>query len=205
MANDFKEKFQNMYSKLPNLIIGFHGCDKKSYENVILKKQPLKRSNNKYDWLGNGIYFWENSYERACEWASTKENPSVIGAIIDLGNCLNLTDYYSSGILKNGYNLLKKKCEKAGVPIPTNRKLHNSTTVLLRDLDCAVIEEIHLFNKENNIPMYDSVRGVFTEGDVAFPGSCFLEKTHIQLCIVNPNCIKGYFNPLKTDSKYPLP
>jgi hypothetical protein len=196
---------QYMYSKLPNLVIGFHGCEQESFDNVIMKKQSLKKSNNKYDWLGNGVYFWENSYERALEWASSKKHPAVVGAIIDLGNCLNLTDYYSSEILKRGYELLKKKCEKAGIPVPCNKRIHGSGDFLLRDLDCAVIEEIHLFNKENNIPMYDSVRGVFTEGDVAFPGSCFLEKTHIQLCVVNPNCIKGYFNPLKTDEKYPLP
>ena len=76
---------------------------------------------------------------------------------------------------------------------------------LLRDLDCAVIECVHTLNRLNNFPAYDSVRGIFTEGKASFPGSGFKEKTHVQLCIINPNCIKGYFNPIETDSEYPLP
>lgn len=58
-----------MYSGLSNLIIGFHGCDKTIYENVLYKHESLHQSQNSYDWLGNGIYFWENSFERAKQWA----------------------------------------------------------------------------------------------------------------------------------------
>lgn len=57
-----------MYSNLPNLIIGFHGCDLTTYENVLYKHERLRASHNSYDWLGNGIYFWENSLDRAGEW-----------------------------------------------------------------------------------------------------------------------------------------
>lgn len=56
-----------MYSKLPNLVLGFHGCSKTVYENVIVNGSQLNKSNNTYDWLGNGIYFWEQNYERAKE------------------------------------------------------------------------------------------------------------------------------------------
>ena len=60
-----------MYSNLPNLIIGFHGCDTNTYENVIYKHERLHASHNSYDWLGSGIYFWENSLNRAQEWAAS--------------------------------------------------------------------------------------------------------------------------------------
>lgn len=40
-----------MYSNLPNLIIGFHGCDKTTYENVLYKHEHLIASHNSYDWL----------------------------------------------------------------------------------------------------------------------------------------------------------
>ncbi len=46
-----------MYSKLPNLVIGFHGCRKETYEKVIKNEEPLLASSNVYDWLGNGLYF----------------------------------------------------------------------------------------------------------------------------------------------------
>lgn len=46
-----------MYQKLPNLVIGFHGCTKKVFDAVVLRGDQMKSSNNEYDWLGNGIYF----------------------------------------------------------------------------------------------------------------------------------------------------
>ena len=54
----------SMYSKTPAYIYGFHGCTKEVYDKVIYQNQPMKKSDNAYDWLGNGIYFWENSYQR---------------------------------------------------------------------------------------------------------------------------------------------
>lgn len=48
-------------------------------------------SERPYDWLGHGIYFWENNHERAFQWAKDKKargeikNPTVIGAILHLG------------------------------------------------------------------------------------------------------------------------
>ncbi len=45
-----------MYSNLPNLIIGFHGCDRTTYEKVLYMHERLLASHNSYDWLGNGIY-----------------------------------------------------------------------------------------------------------------------------------------------------
>ena len=196
-----------MYAKLPNLVLGFHGCDKATYDGVLRNGERLHESTNDYDWLGNGIYFWEASYERALEWAQShhKENPAVIGAVIDLGFCLNLTDYSSAKILKTGYELLKTECEIAGTNLPKNKSGKSSTDVLLRRLDCAVIERIHKYNEEENKPHYDSVRGIFTEGAPVYPDACIMEKTHIQLCIRNPNCIKGYFAPVPLDSRYSLP
>lgn len=193
------------YAKLPNLVLGFHGCNQETFEKVLYKHEPLAQSQNRYDWLGHGIYFWENSYQRAFEWAARYEHPAVIGAIIDLGYCLNLTDYYSTQILQNGYQNLVDDCRLLGLELPKNKNTKNSKDWLLRDLDCAVIEHVHSFNRQNNFPAYDSVRGIFTEGKPAFPGAGFKEKTHVQLCIINPNCIKGYFAPIKTDPDFLLP
>ena len=41
------------------------------------------------------MYFWENNLDRAKEWARNNpkiEKPTVIGAIIDLGYCLDFID-----------------------------------------------------------------------------------------------------------------
>ena len=196
-----------MYKKLPNLVLGFHGCSSEVFEKVIFKGEPLKKSSNSYDWLGNGIYFWEQNYQRAFEWAQNRygKNAAVIGAVLDLGYCLNLTDSASTEKLRLGYELLKLRCEITKVEFPKNKPSLKTKDVLLRDLDCAVIEQIHDYNRQKKKEEFDSVRGIFTEGNPVYEGSEFLEKTHVQLCICNPNCIKGYFNPISPVKGYQIP
>ena len=59
-------------------VLGYHGCDRAVGERVLANKVHLKASNNDYDWLGTGIYFWENSPRRALEWAKyAKANPKT--------------------------------------------------------------------------------------------------------------------------------
>ena len=66
-----------MYSKRTGLILGFHGCDESVRDKVISEKGILLNpSENDYDWLGNGVYFWENNCKRAMDFAIfLKENP----------------------------------------------------------------------------------------------------------------------------------
>lgn len=191
-----------MYQTLPNLVLGFHGCNKETYEKVLYRHEELNSSTNDYDWLGNGIYFWENSYERALEWAQTHksdEHPSVIGAVMDLGFCLNLSDYGCTQALSKAYEILKLETETAGTKLPQNGGKIDKP---LRRLDCAVIERLHKMNRDLNRQEYDSVRGIFMEGDAIYPDSGIREKTHIQICVRNLNCIKGYFSPKEFNSDY---
>ena len=100
---------ESLYSRRSNLIIGFHGCDKSVVEDVISGKTDLIASTNDYDWLGSGIYFWENNEERAWQWANDlakRKNsqvrvPAVIGALIDLGYCFDLTDSLVKNIIQS--------------------------------------------------------------------------------------------------------
>lgn len=196
----------SLYTSLPNLIIGFHGCDKTTYDKVLIHGESLTSSMNSYDWLGNGIYFWEQNLERAWQWAKmsavkskgTIKEPAVIGAIIDLGYCLNLLDSSCIELLKAQYELLTLSMSIAGKELPQNIKGRNY-------LDCAVIEDLHTQRQEDKATPFDSVRGVFIEGSEIYPTSGFMGKSHIQICVRNPNCIKGYFAPRKVDDKFVIP
>lgn len=65
-----------MYRTRNNLLIGFHGCDESVRNDIVAGKIPFKPSTNSYDWLGNGMYFWENNLSRAYDWAvRSMENP----------------------------------------------------------------------------------------------------------------------------------
>ena len=204
---------ETLYSRRSNLVIGFHGCDLSVAHKVVTGEEDLLASTNDYDWLGNGIYFWENNEARALQWAqelakrssSSVKTPAIIGAVIDLGYCLDLTDSQCLEELKIGYETLVTLSKEAGIPMPKNANLGTSTDLLLRKLDCAVIETMHKLNKAANKRAYDSVKGVFWEGERLYPNAGFAEKNHIQICVCNPNCIKGYFLPREINKKYPNP
>jgi hypothetical protein len=203
-----------MYSRISNLVLGFHGCDRSVALKILHSNGTLhlEKSCNDYDWLGNGIYFWENNPERALEFARdaiinrrlTKgkiKEPFVIGAVIDLGHCLNLLDSLFLKELKKTYELMKI----SGYELPINDYRDDSGYFLKRNLDCAVIETLHSVKKKKKEKSFDSVRGVFVEGKELYPSAGFREKNHIQLCIRNPNCIKGYFHLQEISPGYPIP
>jgi len=192
-----------VYTSRTGLILGFHGTDESIVTSVLNGEKDLEPSNNSYDWLGNGIYFWDNSPSRALAWAeelSKRKNskitkPAVIGAIIDLGYCLDLLDYQNLELVKGGYSILSTSLKKSNTKMPYNTGV--TPDLLQRELDCAVIETLHQSLKSAGQREFDSVRGVFWEGDELYLNAGFREKDHIQICIRDLNCIKGYFLPLR--------
>ena len=196
-----------MYEVLPSFILGFHGCDRDVSEEVFAGRATLRQSENNYDWLGHGIYFWENNPQRALEYARLLQSrsharsrvihPCVIGAVIDLGYCMNLLDSQFLDMVKNGYVSLDAALKLAGQPLPQNRATGRSNELLIRDLDCAVIEMVHQIRNDREDKSFDSVRGVFVEGEELYPGAGFRARNHIQVCVRNPQCIKGYFRVIE--------
>ncbi len=89
--------------------------------------------------------------------------------------------------------------------MPKNRDLRGDANreKLLRDLDCAVIRYLHdsidqqLSNTKSPgaLEPFDSVRGLFREGDPVYAGSGFYERTHTQIAVRSLDCIKGIFKP----------
>src|ERR1700722_19160019 len=107
-----------MHDYQPFSVIGFHSCDKEVGLRVLNGHDELLPSQNAWDWLGSGIYFWEQNPLRALEYAVESaerkqfnkkpiSTPFVLGAIIDLGNCLDLVESSSLAILTKSYGALK--------------------------------------------------------------------------------------------------
>jgi hypothetical protein len=203
-----------MYSTRTGLILAFHGCDQSIISDVLSGNTLLRDSKNKYDWLGHGIYFWDNSPSRALEFATFLskhpgrrktpiKKPAVLGAVINLGLCLDLLDYQNLALIKEAHGLLSASYYAMGKDMPVNKKSQNEKDLLLRELDCGVIETLHKFRKRQKLQPFDSVRGVFWEGGELYENAGFREKDHIQICIRNPNCIKGYFVPRSINAQFP--
>ena len=186
------------------LVLGYHGCDRGVGERILGSGGHLRPSENDYDWLGSGIYFWEDNPSRALEWAAfVRDNPKfsrarirdpfVIGAVIDPGNCLDLLETDSIRIVEAAYLRLAAALSAAGVPMPKNQRQGNEWAV--RRLDCAVVIHVHEFNAQAGEAEFDTVRAAFVEGEPLYPGAGFHRRTHIQLCVRSTSQIIGYFRP----------
>lgn len=212
MPKQHKYNSPSTYHIRSSLVFGFHACEKEVGEALLAGRAGFKPSENDFDWLGHGMYFWENNLTRAQEYAHELavkrkkiKNPFVVGAVIKLGHCLDFTDGYSLNLLKSEYIEMARLFDQSGLPMPENEAIHSlDTDFLYRKLDCAVIQFMHNAMTEAGQTSYDSVRGVFWEGNELYPTSGFKEKNHVQLCVRNPNAIKGYFRPLDVDMSYPL-
>jgi hypothetical protein len=191
----------------PFQIIGYHSCDKEVGTQVLNGQTKLIPSSNSWDWLADGIYFWEQNPKRALDYAievaegrqfnkGKIKTPFVLGAIIQLGNCLNLVESESLAILEEAYKGLKTLHYEAGKEMPKNDDDN-------RKLDCAVIRYVHQSRKETNQPAYDTIRSAFDEGSRVYPGASFASRNHIQVCVINPDLIKGYFLPTPLDEFNP--
>lgn len=175
-------------------IIGFHGCHETFAQAVLLGNVTVENwrpSENVWDWLGRGIYFWEHSPRRALRWAQEHyDRPAVLGAVLQLGRCFDLLDESVTVALSQAYDTLVEVFAATGQTLPTNE----GGAGKLRKLDCLVINDC-LDRLAEQVVEYDTVRGAFLEGTPVYPGASFSRETHIQLAVRNSACIIGVFRP----------
>lgn len=176
-------------------VLAYHGCDRRVGEELLAGKKALTPSDNDYDWLGPGVYFWESNPERALEFAREKQRrgdkihtPFVVGAVVDLGLCLDLTTKDSIESLKLAHQTLNDAFSASGDKPPVN-----GPEPWRRRLDCAVIRTLHEVVRSSGAMPIDTIRGMFTEGSPIYAGSAFFEKTHVQIAVLNLECIKAVF------------
>jgi len=181
----------------PNIVLAYHGCDER-VGRALLAGKPFRESNNDYDWLGGGIYFWEANPHRALSFAREQsrrgrvKKPFVVGAALTLGNCIDTLNEESIRMIAAAQKKLVRTCRLSGAPLPRNV---GGPDLLLKRLDCAVIMALHEMLEDAGLPRADSLRGLYYEGKRLYARSSFYEKSHVQICIRNPDCIKGVFLP----------
>lgn len=202
-----------------SFVLGYHGCEIDIAKKVVNRELSLSPSDTSYDWVGPGIYFWESDPLRAWEWAKQRsadgdyQNPAVVGAIIDLRNCLDLLNRTDQEMVKSAYSSFVEFCKKSGKSLPknTNMKKGGDKDRRARALDCDVIKHLHKmleFQMDDDVDQttsyFDTVRGMFTEGDELYPGAAFYHQSHVQIAVRNPDCIKGVFFPPELDGKFDI-
>lgn len=202
-----RKEYYRIYEKRASYVLGFHGCDESTAEKLLKNDTPVfKPSQNDYDWLGSGMYFWENDPVRAWEFIKEAKirkpkcikDSAIIGAVIDSGYCLDLAEKKYTDLVKEAYGDYKKLIKEDGMEMPSNKSASpDDKDRVLRKLDRAVIEFLHKSIVKNMLPSFDTVRCIFPEGEELYEGAGFRKKTHIQIAVRTPEMIKGYFRPIR--------
>jgi hypothetical protein len=156
---------------------------------------------------GRAFTFGKTTPRGALEWAEQKatrgdyEEPFVIGAVIDLGNCLDLSARDNIELVRSAAASFEQVQTMANLPMPKNSKAprDNSPDLVMRYLDCAVMNHLHSIiaaRPVKGISPFDTVRALFGEGIPLYEGSGFRDKTHTQIAVRTTDCIKGLFLPI---------
>jgi len=169
---------------MSQIVQGFHGTSREVAELILNNgAQYFQLSQNEYDWLGDGVYFWENNLTRAMTWAKQhfQDEAAVLEATISLADCMDLTDDYWKQRLAEAYVSLKVVYRRLKKRLPKQ-------TALRHDRDKVVIE--HLIEQLwMNGKSIRCVRGSFDEGRRIFPLSAIRRQSHIQIAVRDTSLI----------------
>src|ERR1700746_1906085 len=132
MAPDRNRTPGILLERFVRIILGYHGAKPGAAAEFARKLllgdagvDEWRPSENEWDWLGHGIYFWEHSPERALRWATEKygnqgQTPAVLGAVIQLGRCFDLLNEGVTLLLAQNYPVLAQDFANEGRSLPVN-------------------------------------------------------------------------------------
>ena len=148
-------------------------------------REGFRISRNEYDWLGDGVYFFQDAPHRAREWATQRHGSEgvVLRSVIRLDDCLDLLDVQWNNLLGDAYTSVVEIAARAGEPLP------RQTTGAHR-LDRVVVNLAVKFAAERYGMTVRGVRGVFGEGTPVFPGSAILSHAHVQIAVRDRSLIE---------------
>lgn len=198
----------------PYLVRGFHGTTT-SRARLIRAQSRIMISNNDYDWLGTGAYFFQDAPLRAWKWATnwatvaSGEAPAVIAADIDLDGCFDLLDIDNWRFIETAYNRFNFVYRSVGLPVPAQaapivrsaggQRYHVASPQPVvgqsgRNLvDCAVVRlALQLFTKSTGKTVR-SVRGAFIEGREMHDNSYFFDHMHVQIAVLKTRGVLSNF------------
>ncbi len=175
---------------MTGIVKGFHGTRLNYVESIL--RDGFSLSRNDYDWLGDGVYFFQDGLQLAEEWSRKTfgEHGVVIGASIDLVDCMDLVDSRWVNFLKQAHDQLLAKLEKDNMVPPAQ-------SIGAHRLDRAVINyAVSSLAKRGH--QVRSVRAPFHEGDPLYPNSALYTKSHIQIAVRDNSVIKEVWLETKT-------
>jgi hypothetical protein len=166
------------------VVRGYHGTS--ATQAAVILRDGFLPSDNDYDCLGDGVYFFEDGLAQAAAWArrAHPSEPAVVQADVRLEDCMDLKD--SVGwvpLLGQAHDEVLRVSREQGLLLPRQ-------TGSVHRLDRVVIEVTVAILEREGTPIR-AVRGVFAEGPPAFPGSFLSEGCHVQVAVRDADLISN--------------
>lgn len=166
------------------VVRGYHGTSA-AHAAVILRDGFLP-SDNDYDCLGDGVYFFEDGLVQAGGWATRVDpcEPAVVRADVRLEDCMDLRD--SVGwvpLLAQVHGEVLRVSRQHGLLLPRQTASAHRLDRLIIEVAVAILEREGIRTR--------AVRAVFAEGAPAFPGSFLSEGFHVQVAVRDADLISN--------------
>jgi len=167
--------------KEPLEILGYHGTSVARATQIL--RGGFRLSQNDWDWLGEGIYFWQDAPLRALQWARTWPGArtggghAVIQARLRLEDCMDLLDNDWNDLFSEASARFVRTWAQEGRQIPTNNKPYGCNR-----LDRAYFDFIVGDLRRTSVPIR-SIRTAVTEGLPVQPASPICFDSHVQVAI----------------------
>jgi len=189
-------------------LVAYHGCDAVVRDDLVTQRlRKLDHSQNPYDWLGPGAYFFEGDLKRALLFAEasaahpekmfTKRpiaTPAAVGALLCVSSWLDMTTQEGLGEFSRALAGMEVAFQTEGAALPVNRPAaDDDVDIIYRALDSAVFSFMHETRERVALAEFDAVRGAFPQGAPIAENSGFRQHTHIQIAVRNNDCILGWF------------
>ena len=169
------------------VVYGYHGTTATAAQSILSATDPTTRfwsSYNREDWLGDGVYFFQDAPERARLWPTLRypvhtrgTEAVVIGAKINLERCIDLLDVSSVALFAGRYSRMVRDFRKKKVALPKN---NGPARYFDRELVNFVVE------RSKRTVNAQCVRAAFEEGKPLVPGAALRKYSHVQI-VVRPD------------------
>jgi hypothetical protein len=145
--------------------------------------QGYATSQNEYDWLGEGVYFFQDAPLRALEWARQRHgaDAAVLQSRISLVDSMDLLDIAWFEELTVVHDEFVAAAKRAGLALPRQ-------TSGAHRLDRDVINYLAGVLADKGI-VIRSVRAAFFEGKPVYPNSAIYDRAHIQIAVRDTSAI----------------
>jgi len=161
---------------------GYHGTSAEAAASIA--QEGFRRSQEPWDWLGEGIYFFQDAPARAREWSVQQgaTSPVVLAAVIRLEDCMDLLDIEWAQVIVDAYYDFVRLFAENGWSLPQNRGGN-------RQLDKQVMDYVVGWLGTQGQPVR-VIRAVFVEGSPLYPESALYDRGHVQVAVRDPTLIE---------------